>query len=363
MVSSSKNRTDRRKSLRIGFVPLCDSAPLVMASELGLFARHGLAVELSREVGWASVRDKVLFRELDAAQAPAATVFAASLGLGSFKVRCVTGLVLNQQGNAITLSKRLWDAGVRDGETLREYIRAHRHERRLTFGVAFSFSSHNYLLHKWLIANEIHPKQDVNIAVVPPPQMVRNLQAGNLEGYCVGEPWNSVALLENAGWIVATSRSIAPCHPEKVLLVRQEFAERRAEEHRQLIAALYEACRFCDEPENRECLIRTMAGPRYLNADPAALRNSFAGPFNLGQSRSEAGSLFHIFNANNANEPGLDKAAWVFGSLVETGLVSAVPSSDRQALLGCFRADIFHSAVDPGEARLCRSAPLLAQGP
>src|SRR5215469_14602032 len=130
----------RNGPIRLGFVPLCDCAPVVMAQELGLFAARGLRVELSREVGWATIRDKIVLRELEAAHAPAAMVLGISLGIGSFRVPCVTGLVLNLHGNGVTLSKRLWNQDVRDPATLREFVRARRDGSPLTFGVAFSCS-------------------------------------------------------------------------------------------------------------------------------------------------------------------------------------------------------------------------------
>src|SRR5215472_11675164 len=234
----------RGSVIRIGFVPLCDCAPLVMAHELGLFAARGLRVELSREVGWATIRDKIVLRELEAAHAPAPMVLGISLGVGSSKVPCVTGLVLNLHGNAVTLSNRLWARGVRDARTLRELIRSNGSVPSFAMGVAFACSSHNFLLRKWLCETGLDPARDVNIVVVPPPQIAANLKTGNLDGYCVGEPWNSLAVNQRAGWITALSQEIAPRHPEKVLLVREEFAESRAEEHEQLIAALLEACEF-----------------------------------------------------------------------------------------------------------------------
>src|SRR5215472_8428677 len=116
----------RGSVIRLGFVPLCDCAPVVMAQELGLFQAHGLRVELSREVGWATIRDKIVLRELEAAHAPAAMVLGISLGIGSFKVPCATGLVLNLHGNGVTLSKRLWNDGIRDAATLCEFVRSDR---------------------------------------------------------------------------------------------------------------------------------------------------------------------------------------------------------------------------------------------
>jgi ABC-type nitrate/sulfonate/bicarbonate transport system substrate-binding protein len=334
----------RRRAIRIGFVPLCDAAPVVMAHELGLFAARDLRVELSREVGWATIRDKIVLRELDAAHAPAAMVLGISLGIGSFKLPCATGLVLNLNGNGITLSNRLWQAGVRDAAMLRDLIRSRRNRGPLTFGVAFSCSSHNFLLQKWLRDVGLNPQQDVNIVVVPPPQMAANLKAGNLDGYCVGEPWNSLAVVQRAGWVAALSPEIDPGHPEKVLLVRGDFAETRAEEHERLISALLEACEFCQPFSNREQIVETLSRPEYLNINPEALQSSLCGPFKFRRSEAKPVPELHLFAGPGLNEPGLDKAAWARQSLRETGLLPNSAQLDRERLAAMFRSDVFHSA-------------------
>jgi ABC-type nitrate/sulfonate/bicarbonate transport system substrate-binding protein len=316
-----------------------------MAQELGLFAARGLRVALSREVGWATIRDKIVLRELEAAHAPAAMVLAISLGIGSFRMPCATALVLNLHGNGVTLSNRLWASGVRDRGTLREFVRSRRNGTPLTFGVAFSCSSHNFLLQKWLWDAQIDPTREVNIVVVPPPQMVANLKAGHLDGYCVGEPWNSLAVVRRAGWVAALSPEIVSRHCEKVLLVSEEFARTRAEEHERLIAALFEACQFCQLAENRQHLVETLARPEYLNTSPVAIRNSLCGPFRFSKERVETHPELHLFSGPDVNEPGLDKAVWARQSLLETGLVSNPGPLDRQRLLSMFRSDLFHAAI------------------
>jgi ABC-type nitrate/sulfonate/bicarbonate transport system substrate-binding protein len=317
-----------------------------MGQELGLFQAQGLQVELSREVGWATIRDKLVMRDLEAAHAPAAMVLAINLGIGSFRVPCVSGLVLNLHGNAITLSNRLWDAGVRDGGTFREFVRAQRKEKLLTFGVAFSCSSHSFLLQKWLRAAGVDPTHDVNVVVVPPPQMAANLKAGNLDGYCVGEPWNSLAVVQRAGWIVALSPNIEPRHPEKVLLVRSDFAEARAEQHRKIIAALLESCEFCQSPANRERIARTLALPQYLNTSQEAISRSLCGPFVFDRQRTEPISDLHIFSCSEVNEPGPDKAAWVRDSLIRTGVLGKSSELDQRRLATMFRVDLFRAAAE-----------------
>ncbi|MGB8353368.1 MAG: CmpA/NrtA family ABC transporter substrate-binding protein [Chthoniobacteraceae bacterium] len=333
-----------RSPLRVGFVPLNDCAPLAMAQELNLFEKHGIEVELCREVGWATVRDKIIYSELDAAHAPAGMVVAATAGLGSIRVDCLTGLIINLHGNAITLSESLWKRGVRDGKGLKQEI-AERGGRKLVFGAVFPFSSHNFLLRAWLRENGIDPDRDVRTVIVPPPQMFPNLKAGNLDGYCVGEPWNSLAVMAQAGFTVATSSELANRHPEKVLMVRRDFAEAHEPEHMAMIAALAEACHYCDAPENRERIIELLAGPRYLNAPVQALRMSMKGTFDFGHGRVEETPDFHIFSRDDANEPTPGKAAWVMRSLQEIRLVGDSGILDSLDPARMFRADIFHQAI------------------
>lgn len=309
-----------------------------MARELGLFEKHGIDVTLQREIGWATVRDKLLYGELDAAAAPAGLVVAASCGLGNLKAECLTGLILNLHGNAITLSQRLWRRGVRDGRTLRTEVLAKR--GTLTFAVVHQHSSHNFLLRQWLRAHSINPDKDVRIVVVPPSQGPAYLRVGHLDGYCVGEPWNSLAVMSRTGWIVTTSPELSPQHPEKVLMVRRDFADSHHAEHLALIAALYEACQFCDEPAYREQVAETIARPEYVAAPVQALRPGLSGEIDCGHGRFEERPDFHTFFRDNANEPTSDKARWVVRSLQALG--HNVPEG---RVADWFRADLFHQAT------------------
>ncbi len=330
--------------LRVGFVPLTDCAPLVMAQELGLYEKYGLRVELSRELGWATIRDKIIHRELDAAHALATMPVAASLGLGSVACDCVTGLVLNLNGNAITLSSDLWQRGVRDGKTLRAEITRSRPEKIFTFGVVFSFSSHRHLLRRWFSLHGIDPERDVRIVVVPPPQMAANLKAGNLDGFCAGEPWNSVAVQSRAGWIMATSSELDALHPEKVLMVRADFAVKRSTEHLALIAALLEACEYCDQPENHAKIIATLARPEFVGVSETALCRGINGQLDFGHGVIRALSDFCIFHSDSENEPCGDKAAWVLDLVRSSGLCKDSSMLNFAFAKRIFRPDIFEQA-------------------
>ena len=344
-IQAVRKSVGARPALRLGFVPLTDCAPMVMAEELGLFQKYGVRVELSRELGWATIRDKIIHRELDAAHALAAMPIAATLGLGSIPCDCLTALILNLHGNAITLSNDLWERGVRDGKTLREEIIRSRREKIFTFGVVFPFSSHRHLLRRWFVSHGIDSERDVRIVVVPPPQMVANLKAGHLDGFCVGEPWNSVAVQSHAGWITATSSELDLQHPEKVLMVRRDFAAKRNEEHIALVAALLEACEFCDQPENHEQIIKTLARPEFVGVSENSLHHGIGGEIDFGHGVERNVNDFCIFHRDNANEPGGDKAAWVLDLVRTSGLCQEPPAINFTFARKIFRADIFSKAV------------------
>ena len=313
-----------------------------MAQELGLFAKHGLHVELTREIGWATIREKIIHRELDAAHAPAGMLFAAAAGLGGIHADVLTGFVMNLHGNAITLSQRLWQAGVRDGRTLRDFVR--RRGRPVTLGTVYQWSSHSVLLRLWLKGHSMDLENDAAVVVVPPSQMVAHLRAGHLDGFCAGEPWNSLAVMSRAGWVVTRSAELAPQHPEKVLMVRREFAEHSDAQHIALIAALIESARFCDEPANRETIAETLARSCYVGTEAEAIRRGMRSIFDYGNGRTEPCPGFNIFSRDNAGEPDALKAAWISQSLISSGLATAAQlPGDLGAR--CFRADIFSRAL------------------
>jgi ABC-type nitrate/sulfonate/bicarbonate transport system substrate-binding protein len=336
---SSKDKS----AIRLGFVPLVDSAPLIMAAELGLFKKYDVSVRLSREAGWATIRDKIIYQELDAAHSPAGAVIATSCGIGSIAAPCLTGFIFNLHGNAITLSEALWQRGIRDGRSLREAVS--RRERDYIFGVTSQFASHNFLMRSWLLQHRINPEIDVRIVVVPPPQMVANLHSGHIDGYCVGEPWNSISVMKKQGWVVACSSELAPGHPEKSLLVRQSFAEEKSTQHLALIAALIEACDFCQNPENRERVTETISQRKYLNVPTQAVRASLGGHFDHGHGKVENMPDFHVFSGPLANEPTLERGRWVCGQMKLHGLFPDPSNIPTKQLGDFFRADIYQQAL------------------
>lgn len=329
--------------LRLGFLALADAAPLLVARERDLFARHGLRVQLTREIGWATIRDKIIHGELEAAPAPAPMLWSTRLGLDCTRADVLTGLVLNLHGNAVTLSSRLWDAGVRTPATFRSEALRRRGAQKLTLGVVFRHSAHHLQLLQWLRAAGVDPQRDVRIVVVPPAQTFSNLAAGTLDGYCAGEPWNTLAVQAGAGWCPAWSASLSPGHVEKVLLVRESFATERAEEHARLIAALHEACAWCDEPANRPALAELLARRDALNVPVAALRPALTGQFDAGQGHIEASADFLVFS-RGANAPTLARAQALQAELLSAGLIPA-GAAPAELPAQIFRHDLHTQAL------------------
>lgn len=331
------------RPLRVGFLALTDAAPLIVAQEGGFFQRHGLRVELRREIGWATIREKILYGELDAAQALAPMLWSAQLGLGCVPGSVLTAFVFNLHGNALTLSRKLHAEGGRDAASLRAIAKSRRGESRLTLGVVFSYSSHHLHLRQWLRAAQIHPENDVRIAIVPPAQMFRNLESGTIDGFCSGEPWNTIAVREGIGWCPTWSAAHAPGHIEKVLMVTERFASARAAEHAAMIAALSEAAAWCDEPANRERLAGMLSAAPYLNLPTRVIAPALLGRFDCGLGRVETVPDFVVFHRDDANVPAAEKAAALQRELSAAGILPA--NLDPQLPRRLFREDLYREAL------------------
>ena len=221
-----------KKDLKIGFIPLTDCAALVIAKEKGFFAKHGLNVELSKEASWANVRDKMTVGELDASHMLAAMPIASTLGVGSTKKEMLALMALGQNGNAITVSNKMYDAMMAADPVATKKGTAAGLKKVITaktmgvpeFGMTFPTGTHNYFIRMWMANAGIDPDTDVALKVVPPPQMVANMTAGNIDGYCVGEPWGQRAVMGNIGKVVTTGYDQWQNGPEKVLGVQKDFA-------------------------------------------------------------------------------------------------------------------------------------------
>ncbi len=351
------NREIEKKDISLGFVPLTDCAPLVIALEKGFFAQQGLKVELSKESSWSNIRDKVCAGMLDGAQMLAAMPLASVMDPN----RCqpmVTALSLDLNGNAITVSRELYGRMVGSGvegidtpqgsaRALKKVIEQDKaaHRPRLTFAIVYPESSHNYLLRYWLADAGIDPDVDVKLRVLPPPQMAHYLRAGMIAGYCVGEPWNSYAVSEGLGRTLLTSYDIWNNHPEKVFAVKRSWAEQHPNTHVALITALLQACRWMDRQENRLESCEILSQGRYVNAPVDVLEKSLVGEIRFAADQApRTVADFNVFHRYAANFPWRSHAMWFLSQMKRWGMLD----NDLQAqdiVTSVYQPDVFREAA------------------
>lgn len=337
---------DFKSKIKIGYVPMLDCASLIIAQELGYFEKYGVTVSLSREAGWASVREKLINGELHASHAPASMVFELTCGLGVVRTPSVTGLVTALHGNAITLSNELWDLGVRDAKSLKKVIDKYRGRRIFTFAGVLNYSSQHYLMRDWLISGGIDPETDVRMAIVPPPLVSSNLERGYLDGYCVAEPWSTECVQSGRGWVACLTADFAPGHVEKIFVATEAFDSRQHDEHIAIIRALIDAARFCDAPENRGDVAEILAASKYLDLPIKNLRETLVGPFNLGQDRTANADEAIIFSRNDAGRPTLEKATWILDQIRKHKLDLANPNLKAEIIGSVYREDLYEEALN-----------------
>ncbi|MEW6776408.1 MAG: CmpA/NrtA family ABC transporter substrate-binding protein [Bdellovibrionota bacterium] len=325
-------RSLEKTDLRLGIIRLTDCAPIVIAKERGFFSRHGLQVSISVEPSWSNIRDKVATGLLDGAQMLATLPLAATLGLHGPRVPMVTALSLDLNGNAITISKDLYrrlaeagpleNGGLAAGKALKELIERDKAAGKppLCFASVFPSSTHELELRYWLAAAGIHPDKDVRLLVVPPPEMVRALGDGRIDGFCVGEPWNEMAAYLDLGRVILTKYELWNNSPEKVFGVRADWASTYPRTHRALLAALLEAAQWLDKPENRLEAVHVLAGESYVNAPTEVLSMSMTGSFRY--AKDEAPRLlpdFNVFYRYGATFPWRSHALWFLSQMARWG--------------------------------------------
>lgn len=349
----------QQKVLRAGFIPLMDASVLIAAVEMGYAQREGLSIELVRDVSWANVRDRLAFRQFDIAHMLSPMPVAASLGLGSNPSPTMTPFSLGRGGNAITLSTRLFErmqavTGLGEDASALGNARAlaavladmrDRGESPPTLGMTYPFSSHNYEFRYWLAAGGINPDRDVKMVVVPPPLTSDALEAGAIDGFCVGAPWNMVASERGVGRIVAAKQDIWPSAPEKVIGMRPEWVEANRDTVLRLIVALDQAARWCDEPANHVHLAEILSADRYIAAPVEIIRQVLAGRFSLdAKGNRRVIPNYFTFHSQGANIPQPRQALWIFSQMVRWGQVQFSQQA-ADAAASAFRPDLYRVAL------------------
>lgn len=306
-----------KERLRIGFMPLADCAPLVMASVLGFDRKYGIELVLEKQHSWSGMRDRLTSGELDAAQALYGLLYGLQMGIGSAAHDMAVLMNLNQNGQAIVLSRAIAAADVRDGAGLAALMR--EQPRRYTFGHTFPTGNHAMWLCYWLAAAGIDPRTQTRLVTVPPSQMAANLEAGHMDGFCAGEPWSRRAVIEASGVLVAPSSQVWPDHPGKALGARLDFVARHPNTCRALVACLLDTARWLDSSStNREAAAEVLASPAWVHADIDLLRSC------LVPRRADFPGL-RFFGGGEATFPWLSDGMWFLTQQRRWGLLGGEP--------------------------------------
>lgn len=322
----------RKKPLaivKLGFIPLTDCAPLVAAKELGLFKKYGVEIELTKEASWANIRDKVLNGELDGAHCLFGMPFSVYTGIGGKAgSEMKIAMVLNNNGQAITLSKDFCGlVGFKEVGKVASAVKNVQSRKEVTFAMTFPGGTHDLWLRNWMAAAGINQKS-VGIITIPPPQMVANMKVDNMEGYCVGEPWNGVAAAQNVGFTHIASQDLWKHHPEKALVVNSQFASGRKEDLKNVMKAILEASQWLDNLSNRKKAAGWLTKPYYVNAPLPVIEARLLGSNDLGCDlgvQKYRDDYMTFFNKGLVNSPRKVHGMWFLAQYVRFGLVKSAP--------------------------------------
>jgi NitT/TauT family transport system ATP-binding protein len=353
-------------TVTVGFIPLVDCAIPVAALEKGFAEAEGLSLVLARETSWANIRDRAMLGHFDAAHMLAPLPIASTLGAGGhLQVPMIAPFSLGLGGNAITLSERLWSALEADGARLDDgpaamvaHLAGHVAWRKaegaalLTLATVYPFSGHNYELRYWLASAGIDPDADVRLVVLPPPFMVDALAEGQVDGFCVGEPWNSLAVDRGVGVIVATKSALWRQGPDKVLGLRKRFAEEHPQRLAALLRAFHKAAAWAGTPANHAELAALLARPAYLGGRPDVLLAALTGT--IAKRKGEPAVTnpdFLVLHDHAATFPWQSHALWFYSQMVRWGQVPFC-EDDLARVRDVYRPDIYRSALQATAADL-----------
>jgi ABC-type nitrate/sulfonate/bicarbonate transport system substrate-binding protein len=345
--------------INAGFMPLFDSAVLIVTREMGFAVREGVDLTLNRETSWANIRDRIAIGHFDLAHMLGPMPIACNLGLSPLASDTIVPFALGLGGNCVTVSNEVW-AGMaahgalpdldpaQTGKALGTLIRKRAQAGcdPLRFAVVHPHSGHSYELRYWLAACDIDPSREIEIVIVPPPFMADALAAGRIDGYCVGEPWNSVSVVAGTGHIATVKARIWKNSPEKVLGVRKAWAEEHPEALSALLRALHHAARWCQEPANHAELAALMAQPEFLGVSPELQMPALTGKLSLGGGAELTVNDFFVPFDKAASFPWKSHALWFYTQMVRWGNVAHTPQNAAIAR-DCYRPDLYRAALKP----------------
>jgi nitrate/nitrite transport system substrate-binding protein len=314
-----------KKEVKIGFIPLTDCASVVMASVLGIDQKYGVKIIPTKEASWAGVRDKLVNGELDMAHVLWGLIYGVHLGISGPKKDMAVLMNLNHNGQAITLSKKLAEKGAVDGPSLARLMQTEK--REYTFAQTFPTGTHAMWLYYWLATYGINPMKDVKVITVPPPQMVANMRVGNMDGYCVGEPWGHRAIVDGIGVTGVTTQDIWKDHPEKALGTTADFVKKYPNTARAVTAAIIEAGKWIDTGlQNKNKMAETVADKSYVNTSVDVINQRILGRYQNGMGKTwDDPNHMKFYNDGTVGFPYLTDGMWFLTQHKRWGLIKDHP--------------------------------------
>jgi len=372
-----------KEELKFGFIKLTDMAPLAIAAEKGYFEDEGLFVKLEAQANWKVLLDGVIDGQLDGAHMLAGQPLAATIGFGT-KAHIITPFSMDLNGNGITVSNAVWKemkkhVPVKDGkpvhpikaDALKPVVEAYKEKgKAFKMGMVFPVSTHNYELRYWLAAGGLHPgyyapskgdikgqlQADVQLSVTPPPQMPATMEAGTIDGYCVGEPWNQQAVFKGIGVPVITDYEIWKNNPEKVFGMTKAFTEKNPNTTVRIVKAMIRAAKWLDEDNNKNRMeaVKILAKSNYVGADVDVIANSMTGTFEYEKGDKREVPDFNVFFRYNATYPYYSDAIWYLTQMRRWGQIDEKKSDD-------WYKDMAKKVYDPAIYKIA-AKELIAEG-
>lgn len=361
-------KTLEKPNLTVGYVPVNDCAPFAIAWKKGFFRKYGLNVKLNREASWATSRDGVIFGRTDAAPVVCGAVTNARTGAeGARHAPLCAAMTIHRHGNAMTMNRAMWDAGLRPwreyngdleafGRDFRRYFDNLPAEKRV-WAVVLSSAIYEYFVRYLSAAAGVDPLKEFRVIIIPPPQMVTNVRIGAMQAYMVAEPWNTRAITgnEGVGFTFAQGREIWQGHPDRLLAVMESFITNYPKTYRSLVKAMIEACKYCSKQENREEVAKVISERSFTAAKPKFTRPAIVGEYNYGGfdgqkriARSPATTIFFDFPENISRVPNdhstflwQSESLWLMTQSVRWGQIQEFPKNAEELAQKAWKTDLY----------------------
>ena len=319
--------------VKLGIIALTDCSPIVIAHEKGLFKKYGINATVIKGASWAAIRDSLTNGDIHATHMLLGMPIASTIGLaGAPKKPMIVPWLMNRNGQAITLSNKYKGKVNADPKALKPFVEeAKKAGTPLTFAMTFPPGTHAMWMRYYLASGGIHPGDamgggaDVSLVTVPPPQMVANMKAGKMDGFCVGEPWNARAIADDIGFTAITTQGIWKDHPEKALAFTAEFAEKNPKTVKAILKAIHEASVWLDKMENRPEQAKIVSAPTYINCPPEVILGRLQGKYDMGDGRKIKDPNYMIFSERNCNFPQPKYCQWWMTQLRRWGFTEGAP--------------------------------------